>query len=128
MERRGWYCVDCAPVGKIFVQLDFHRTCGTGGTGKSSSAEGAAKAMAARMSSGFRLGKSERISSAESPAAREASTVRRVTCLPLNTGAPPQIALSRTMRVLRIVSGGIHGVVTTHAGIYLITWAGTPGR
>jgi len=35
------------PEGKILVQLDLHRMCGTSGTGKSSSAEAAAKAMAA---------------------------------------------------------------------------------
>jgi len=32
---------------KVLVQLDLHRTCGTAGTGKSSSAEAAANAMAA---------------------------------------------------------------------------------
>jgi hypothetical protein len=37
----------CKPLGKILVQLDLHRMCGPAGTGKSSSAEAAAKAMAA---------------------------------------------------------------------------------
>jgi len=32
---------------KVFIELDFHRICGTAGTGRSSSAEAAAKAMAA---------------------------------------------------------------------------------
>ena len=35
------------PEGKILIQLDLPRICGTSGTGKSSSAEAAAKAMAA---------------------------------------------------------------------------------
>jgi hypothetical protein len=43
------------------------------------------------MSSTFRLGKSASICSAESPPARLASTVRRVTRVPLKTGSPPQI-------------------------------------
>src|SRR5208282_5608716 len=88
----------CKPEGKILVQLDLHRMCGTSGTGKSSAAEAAANAMAAWMSSALRLGKSLRISSAESPSARLASTVRKVTRVPLNTGSPPQIPLSRTIR------------------------------
>src|SRR5215468_7968992 len=88
----------CKPEGEILVQLDFHRMCGTSGTGKSSSAEAAANAMAACTSSAFRLGKSARISSTESPSARLASTVRRVTRVPLKTGSPPQIPLSRTIR------------------------------
>jgi hypothetical protein len=37
----------CQPEGKVLVQLDLHRMCGTSGTGKSSSAEAAANAMAA---------------------------------------------------------------------------------
>ena len=64
----------CQLKRKILVQLDLHRTCGTSGTGKSSSAEEAANAMAARTSSVFKLGKLARISSAESPAAKLAST------------------------------------------------------
>ncbi len=38
MRQTGW---------KIFVELDFHRTCGIAGTGRSSCAEAAAKAIAA---------------------------------------------------------------------------------
>jgi hypothetical protein len=37
----------CKTKRKILVQLDVHRMCGTAGTGKSSSAEAAANAMAA---------------------------------------------------------------------------------
>ena len=37
----------CKPERKILVQLDLHRMCGTAETGKSSSAEAAANAMAA---------------------------------------------------------------------------------
>src|SRR5580692_3164621 len=49
---------DCGQMhGKVFVELDLHRMCGVAGTGKSSSAEAAAKAMAACTSSGFRTGK-----------------------------------------------------------------------
>lgn len=88
----------CKPERKILVQLDIDRMCGTAGTGKSSSAEAAANAMAARTSFAFRLGKSERMSSVESPTARLASTVRRETRVPLKTGWPPQIPLSRMMR------------------------------
>jgi hypothetical protein len=51
------------------------------GTGKSSSAEEAAKAIAARTSSGFKEGKSARMSCRESPSARLARTVRYVTWL-----------------------------------------------
>jgi len=35
------------PMGKILIELDLHRMCGTSVTGKSSSAEAAANAMAA---------------------------------------------------------------------------------
>src|ERR1700704_3037251 len=38
----------CKPERKILVQLDIDRMCGTAGTGKSSSAEAAANAMAAQ--------------------------------------------------------------------------------
>jgi hypothetical protein len=38
---------DCKAKRKILVQLDFHRICGNAETGKSSSAEAAANAMAA---------------------------------------------------------------------------------
>jgi len=37
----------CKLMGKILIELDLHRMCGTSGTGKSSSAEAAANAMAA---------------------------------------------------------------------------------
>src|SRR5271154_312186 len=40
----------------VLVQLDFHRTCGVDGTGRSSSADAAAKAIAAWMSAGWREG------------------------------------------------------------------------
>jgi hypothetical protein len=70
--------------GKIFVELGFHRKRGVAATGRSSSAEAAAKAIAARMSSAAKLGKSARMVSAESPAAQLARTVRRVTRVPLN--------------------------------------------
>src|SRR5215469_1930828 len=63
----------CKLMGKILIELDLHRMCGTSGTGKSSSAEAAANAMAARMSSAFKAGESARISSAESPSAKLAS-------------------------------------------------------
>src|SRR6266436_1936201 len=76
---------ECNLKGKIFVNLDSHRIWGIAGTGRSSSADAAAKVIAACISSGFKLGKSVRIVSGESPAARLASTVRRVTRVPLNT-------------------------------------------
>jgi hypothetical protein len=38
---------DCQTKREILVQFDPHRICGTAGTGKSSSAEAAANAMAA---------------------------------------------------------------------------------
>src|SRR5580704_6754151 len=88
---------DCKLNGKILVQLDIHRIIGTAGKGKSSSADAAANAMAARISSAFKLGKSARISSTGSPSARLASTVRKVTRVPLNTGSPPQISGSRVI-------------------------------
>jgi hypothetical protein len=84
----------------VLVELEFHRVCGRFGTGKSSSAEAAAKAIAAQISLGFKVGKSARISSGELPAARLANTVRSVTLVPLKTGAPPQICGSWTMRSL----------------------------
>ena len=37
----------CKREWKVLIQLDLHRICGTAGTGKSSSAEAAANAMAA---------------------------------------------------------------------------------
>jgi len=83
---------------KIFVELDPHRMCGVAGTGRSSSAEAAAKAIAASTSSVFRAGKPARISSMESPAAKLANTVRSVTRVPRKTGSPPQIFVS--LRIL----------------------------
>ena len=56
-----------------------------------------ARAIATRTSSAWRLGKSARISSIVSPAARLESTVRRVTRVSLKTGSPPHIAGSRTI-------------------------------
>jgi hypothetical protein len=82
---------------KVLVEFDPHRTCGVEGTGRSSSAEAAAKAIAACTSSVFRAGKSARISSVVSPAARLANTVRRVTRVPRKTGSPPQICGSLTI-------------------------------
>lgn len=83
---------------KIFIEFDFHQICGVAGTGRSSSADATAKAMAALTSSALRLGKSPRMSSWVSPAARLANTVRNVTRVPLKTGSPPQIAGSRRIR------------------------------
>src|ERR1700761_180527 len=82
---------------EILVQLDLHRTWGVSGTGKSSSADAAANAMAARTSFAFSVGNCSRILSTFSPAASDASTVRKVTLVPLNTGSPPHIRLSRMM-------------------------------
>jgi len=79
------------------VEFDPHQKCGVAGTGRSSSAEAAANAIAAFTCSTFRAGKSRRISSTESPAARLANTVRRVTRVPRNTGSPPQICGSLTI-------------------------------
>jgi hypothetical protein len=42
--------------GQILVQLNFHRTCGVAGAGSSSSADAAAKAIAAWISAGCREG------------------------------------------------------------------------
>src|SRR5208282_963590 len=81
--------------GKVLVEFDFHQKWGVAGTGRSSSAEAAANAIAARTCSAFRAGKSARISSTESPAARLANTVRSITRVPRNTGSPPQICGSR---------------------------------
>src|SRR5437763_5530979 len=50
------------------------------------------------MSSILGVGKSARIWSVESPSARLASTVRKVTRVSLNTASPPQILGSRTIR------------------------------
>src|SRR6266496_6247748 len=67
---------------KVLVEFDPHQKCGVAGTGISSSAEAAANAIAARTCSALRDGKSARISSTESPAAKLASTMRRVTRVP----------------------------------------------
>src|SRR5450755_2625067 len=83
--------------GKILVEFDLHQKCGIDGTGRSSSAEAAAKAIAACTWSACRAGKSARMFSTESPAARLANTVRRVTRVPRNTGSPPQICGSLTI-------------------------------
>ena len=76
---------------EVLIQLNFHRTRGTSGTGRSSSADVAANAMAALTSSGFNVGYPARISSVDSPAAKPARTARSRTRVPLKTGAPPQI-------------------------------------
>src|SRR5579863_2237292 len=88
----------CNLQRQVLVQLCFHRMSGAAGTGRSSSADAAANAIAARRSSAFRVGKSARISSTESPAAKLANTVRKRTRVPLKTGSPPQIRRSRTIR------------------------------
>src|SRR5215469_14690021 len=71
-ERFRVQCVDVVAQGfqnareaqrEVFVELDLHRMRGTAGAGRSSSAEGAANAMAACISSAFRLGKAARMSS-----------------------------------------------------------------
>jgi hypothetical protein len=74
---------------KVLVEFDLHQRCGVAGTGMSSSAEAAANEIVACTCSGFSVGKSARMSSTESPAARLAITVRRVTRVPRNTGSPP---------------------------------------
>lgn len=78
--------------GKILVWLN--PIMGTAGTGRSSRAETAAKAMAARMSASDRAGKSRNISSKVAPSSKLARTVRRSTRVPLITGAPPQTEAS----------------------------------
>lgn len=50
------------PERQVFIQFDLHEMLGVLGTGISSSAEVAAKAMTARISSSLRVGKSLRIS------------------------------------------------------------------
>jgi hypothetical protein len=89
---------DCGQMHrKVFVEFDPHRICGVAETGRSSSAEAAAKAIAACKSSVFRAGKAVRMSSVESPAAKLANTVRRVTRVPRKTASPPQISASLTI-------------------------------
>jgi hypothetical protein len=79
--------------------------CGVAGTGRSSSAEAAAKAIAACTSSVFRAGKAARIVSTESLAAKLANTVRSVTRVPRKTGSPPQIFPSLTILSSCFTSG-----------------------
>ena len=50
------------PDWQVLIQLDLHGMLGMLGTGRSSSAEAAAKAITARRSSSFRVGKSSMIS------------------------------------------------------------------
>ena len=50
------------PERQVFIQFDFHGMLGMLGTGRSSSAEAAAKAITARISSSFNVGKSSMIS------------------------------------------------------------------
>jgi hypothetical protein len=85
-------------IRQILIQFNLHRIGGIDGTGRSSSADAAANAIAARMSSIVRVGKSASISSAPSPTARLASAVRNVTSVPRQTGSPPQMLGSRIMR------------------------------
>jgi hypothetical protein len=99
-------CQACGQMRrKIFVELDPHRMCGVAGTGRSSSAEAAAKAIAACTSSIFRAGNAARISSTESPAAKLANTVRSGTRVPRKTGSPPQIFASLTILSSGFTSG-----------------------
>jgi hypothetical protein len=79
------------------VQLDLHVTAGVACSGRSSSAETAAKATTARTASRLSVGKSSNSSSVSMPSARLASTVRTVTRVPVTTGSPPQIEGSRVM-------------------------------
>ena len=103
---------------EILVELGFHWTLGTAGMGRSSSAEAAANAIAAQTSSALRVGKSARMSSAPSPAARLANTVLSNTRVPLKIGSPPQIWRSRTIRSL---DGGVTVSLIGDAYAYFIT-------
>jgi hypothetical protein len=60
---------------QVLVELDVHRTTASP-TGRSSCADAAANAMAARTSTSVSVGKSLRISSIVAPSARLARTVR----------------------------------------------------
>ena len=62
-------------LGQILVELEGHRLMGNSASGRSSCAEVAANAMAARTSSSDNVGKSARISDVLAPSARLASTV-----------------------------------------------------
>jgi len=87
---------------KILVELDPHcdewAMSGVDDIGRSSAAEVAANAMAACTSSGLKAGKSARIASGVSTAAKLARIVRSVTRVPLKTGSPPQICGSLMIR------------------------------
>jgi hypothetical protein len=85
-------------IWQIPFKFDLQRLMGNSGTGRSSSAECAAKATAARTSSSDSVGKSARISAVVAPSARLASTVRSVTRVPLKTGSPPTTSGFRTIR------------------------------
>src|SRR5438445_13644323 len=78
-------------VRQILVEFDLHRLIGSSTKGRSSWAEAAANAMAARMSSSHSVGKSARISAVVAPSARLARTVFSVTRVPFRTGSPPTI-------------------------------------
>jgi hypothetical protein len=70
---------------KVFLELDSHLMCGVAGTGRSSSAEAAAKAIAVCTSSVFKAGKAARIFSMESPAAKLVQhRTKRNPCAPEN--------------------------------------------
>jgi len=75
---------------QIFIQLELHAAkAGTGGKGKSSPADAAAKAMTARRPIGGTVGKSASTSASVAPSAKVASSVRTGTLVPLTTSAPP---------------------------------------
>src|SRR6202041_4942 len=83
--RCGKTCTACRAPAKSY----FYRRRGVAGTGRSSSADAAAKAIAAWTSAGCREGQPARIASIVSPAAKPASTVRRRKRVPLKAGCPP---------------------------------------
>lgn len=74
---------------QILVEFDPHGRLGTAETGRSSSAETAAKAITPRIASSLNVGKSASISSGRAPSARLASTVRTATRVPLMISSPP---------------------------------------
>jgi hypothetical protein len=75
----------------VLVEFDAHQRGGAPGTGRSSWADDAANATAARRCSGVSVGKLFSTCSKVSPSARLARTVRRGTRVPRKTGWPPQI-------------------------------------
>ena len=85
----------------VLVELQPHATFTSGGNGdgagRSSTADAAANAMTARMASSETEGNSRRIASVVSPCARWARSIRTSTRVPLTTGCPPQMAVSRMM-------------------------------